>query len=333
MSVLRDCKLPMSYLGTGQNVPDDLAARHARRAGRLGPRRDDQWGMRMSQSACKPKRTQLVLAVTSGKGGVGKTNVTVNVAVALARLGHRVGADRRRLRARQRRRDARPDAGDATSAICWPARRSLAGRVIDGPGGLQMLPAGSGCRRSPSLTRGAARACCSDALDTSRVHGSISCSSTPRRASPTTSSRRCGWPSASCSSPRSSRRRIVDAYATAKVLSNAVARDRDRHGRQLACATAEEAGWRSGSSTSRRTRFLGPQLRYYGFVSEDPGGARSGAQRSARSSITCRRRAASRCFRILASRLAASRPRARRRCAWLPALDGRTALTEVSQCA
>ena len=32
-----------------------------------------------------------VLAVTSGKGGVGKTNVAVNVGLSLARLGNRVG--------------------------------------------------------------------------------------------------------------------------------------------------------------------------------------------------------------------------------------------------
>ena len=32
-----------------------------------------------------------VVAITSGKGGVGKTSVTVNVALSLARLGHRVG--------------------------------------------------------------------------------------------------------------------------------------------------------------------------------------------------------------------------------------------------
>ena len=32
-----------------------------------------------------------ILAVTSGKGGVGKTSVTVNVALSLARLDYRVG--------------------------------------------------------------------------------------------------------------------------------------------------------------------------------------------------------------------------------------------------
>jgi flagellar biosynthesis protein FlhG len=33
-----------------------------------------------------------VIAVTSGKGGVGKTNVVANLAVGLARLGKRVWA-------------------------------------------------------------------------------------------------------------------------------------------------------------------------------------------------------------------------------------------------
>ena len=36
------------------------------------------------------ERRAIVLAVTSGKGGVGKTNLSINVAVALTRLGHRV---------------------------------------------------------------------------------------------------------------------------------------------------------------------------------------------------------------------------------------------------
>ncbi|MGE0394406.1 MAG: P-loop NTPase, partial [Vicinamibacterales bacterium] len=35
--------------------------------------------------------TATVIAVTSGKGGVGKTHVAINVGVALARLGYRTG--------------------------------------------------------------------------------------------------------------------------------------------------------------------------------------------------------------------------------------------------
>ncbi|SHJ94315.1 NUBPL iron-transfer P-loop NTPase [Malonomonas rubra DSM 5091] len=37
------------------------------------------------------EKVQHVLAVASGKGGVGKTTLAVNIALALARLGQRVG--------------------------------------------------------------------------------------------------------------------------------------------------------------------------------------------------------------------------------------------------
>src|SRR5438874_11081769 len=45
--------------------------------------------LRQAVAVKAPGRIVRVVAVTSGKGGVGKTNVTANLAVALAHLGRR----------------------------------------------------------------------------------------------------------------------------------------------------------------------------------------------------------------------------------------------------
>src|SRR4029079_15416250 len=45
--------------------------------------------VRVALTATKPERT--IIAIGSGKGGVGKSTLTANVAVALARMGKRVG--------------------------------------------------------------------------------------------------------------------------------------------------------------------------------------------------------------------------------------------------
>ena len=44
VSLLRERKLPISYLGTGQRVPDDLQTATAARAGRVGRRRRRRQG-------------------------------------------------------------------------------------------------------------------------------------------------------------------------------------------------------------------------------------------------------------------------------------------------
>jgi len=84
-----------------------------------------------------------VLSFSSGKGGVGKTNVVTNMAVALARLGKRVMI-----------LDA--DLGlanvDVMLGLCpkytirhvFSGERSLADVLIAGPGGIRIIPAGSG---------------------------------------------------------------------------------------------------------------------------------------------------------------------------------------------
>jgi flagellar biosynthesis protein FlhG len=92
-----------------------------------------------------------VLAVTSGKGGVGKTNVVVNVAVAMARLGYRVGI-----------LDADFGLGNVDVLLgltpeshvghLLAGEKSLADIVLPGPLGVKIVPASSGLRSLTALT-------------------------------------------------------------------------------------------------------------------------------------------------------------------------------------
>jgi flagellar biosynthesis protein FlhG len=84
-----------------------------------------------------------VLAVTSGKGGVGKTNVTVNLAVRLARKGHRVLV-----------LDGDMGLGNVdvmvgliptrTLADVFAGSHALDEVIAPGPEGIGIIPAGSG---------------------------------------------------------------------------------------------------------------------------------------------------------------------------------------------
>ncbi len=109
--------------------------------------RDQAAGLRRMISA-EPVRA---IAVTGGKGGVGKTNVSVNLAVALADLGKRVMV-----------LDA--DLGLANIDVVLGlhpqydlshvlrGERQLEEVVIEGPSGIKVIPAASGIQRMAELS-------------------------------------------------------------------------------------------------------------------------------------------------------------------------------------
>jgi len=106
----------------------------------------DKTGKNMGQ---RPR----VISITSGKGGVGKTNITANLAMAFSKLGKKVLI-----------LDA--DLGLANIDIIFglhPAynlgnvlsgERQLADVIVDGPCGIRIIPGGSGLTNLVHLTRG-----------------------------------------------------------------------------------------------------------------------------------------------------------------------------------
>lgn len=107
-----------------------------------------QTNKKNSNSGTQPVR---VIAVASGKGGVGKTNVSVNLGISLSKLGHRVLL-----------MDA--DMGLANVDIMLglqtkynlshvlDGEKTLPEVIVEGPGGLKIIPAASGVRRMAQLS-------------------------------------------------------------------------------------------------------------------------------------------------------------------------------------
>ncbi|MCK5121548.1 MAG: MinD/ParA family protein, partial [Methylococcales bacterium] len=110
---------------------------------------DQAAGIRkMNQTKAKPVR---VIAITSGKGGVGKTNVSVNLGVALSKMGRRVAL-----------LDA--DMGLANVDILLglspkfnlshvlQGEKTLDEIMLTGPAGLKVIPASSGVQHMSELS-------------------------------------------------------------------------------------------------------------------------------------------------------------------------------------
>jgi flagellar biosynthesis protein FlhG len=106
---------------------------------------------RASRAGVKPRRAAPVFAVTSGKGGVGKTNVVANLAIALSHLNQRVLAI-----------DA--DLGLAnldlllgvkptfTLAVFLPVRPALDEIILTNQDGILVMPGASGVQAITSLS-------------------------------------------------------------------------------------------------------------------------------------------------------------------------------------
>jgi flagellar biosynthesis protein FlhG len=275
-----------------------------------------------------------VLAVTSGKGGVGKTNVTVNVGLSLARLGYRVGI-----------LDADFGLGNVDVMLGLTphahighvliGEKALAEIVMTGPLGIQVIPASSGLQTLTTMNP-SQRARLREVLDEFRRQLDFLLIDTAAGISDNVVETVCFAERVvlvTSLEPSS----VVDAYATAKVLTQTspaieigvvVNSVRDGDEASLAFKQLDIAA----------SRFLGRPLRYYGFIAED---------RAVRDAVLVQRAVvdhlpqavSSRCFRILASRLAGlGRGPGGLRLAVgaavsTPSTSAEPAAAEVSQCA
>jgi len=244
-----------------------------------------------------------VLAVTSGKGGVGKTNVTINVAIAMARLGLRVGV-----------LDADFGLGniDVLLGIAPGAHvghlvageKKLQDVVVRGPHGITIIPASSGLQSMTSLT-GLQRERLLAALDLACRELDFLLIDTAAGISDNVMEMlKLAERVVLVTSLEPSA--IVDAYALTKVLTGADA------AKEIGVVvngakTAEEAGLAYRQIETATRRFLKRSVAYYGHIADDP---------AVRESVLVQRAIvdhlpqspASRCYRIVASRLAGLGP-------------------------
>jgi flagellar biosynthesis protein FlhG len=245
----------------------------------------------------------ITIAVTSGKGGVGKTSVVVNLAVALAQLRHRVAV-----------LDADFGLGNIDVLLglapelhlghLLAGERTIHDIMVTGPLGVRIIPASSGLRELTALTpaqwhrfNGAcdmlARELDFLLIDTAPgiSNNVLELLDGPGHVIIVTSPE----PTA-----------IVDAYAVVKILTQA------NPAKSIGLVVNGAAGDQAARTVFRQLdvaarRFLHRSLRYDGFVARDA---------RVRDAVLAQRpivehlpdSPASRCFRALAARIAGLNP-------------------------
>ncbi len=99
-----------------------------------------------------------VIAVTSGKGGVGKTNLSVNLSIALTRLGARVSLVDADLGLANADLLCGMSPTTRVDALCEGAgRRSMDQIAVPAPGGFRLVPGSVGVSRIASMGESARR--------------------------------------------------------------------------------------------------------------------------------------------------------------------------------
>jgi flagellar biosynthesis protein FlhG len=235
----------------------------------------------------------VTLAVTSGKGGVGKTSVVVNLAVALARLRYRVAI-----------LDADFGLGNVDVVLglapAFHLGHLLAGEkqlheiIVQGPGGVQIIPASSGLRDLTALTAEQWRRL-AQALETISREVDFLLIDTAAGISDKVLVVTSLEPTA-----------IVDAYAVLKILS-ATGPDKEIGILVNGARDGDEADLVFKQLEVAAARFLRCRPSYYGHVTHDP---------AVRDAVLAQRTivdhhpqsAASRCYRVLASRMSSLAP-------------------------
>lgn len=255
------------------------------------------------ETPTRGERRAVTIAVTSGKGGVGKTSVVINLAVALARLRHRVGI-----------LDADFGLGNVDVLLglapechlghMLSGEKDIEDILVQAVSGVQVIPASSGLRDLTALTRpqwlrltaGLDRLCAD--LDYLLIDTAAGISDnvvellvSAQRVLVVTSLE----PSA-----------MVDAYAVIKTL-HAEAPDKEIAILVNGAHDADEGELVYRQLDVAATRFLHRSLRYYGYVPSDMAMRESVLQQ--RPVVDHRPQSpASRCFRMLAAKIAAMGP-------------------------